>query len=126
MTTHVATEVRFIVLGPPVPKERPRVSGRGRTPDRTRAYERHVGICALAARQALRETWPVDGCLYAIELRIFEAPRQRGDVDNYLKSILDGCQGVLYGNDRRIKSASVTVDVDRDTPRAEVRIGIIA
>lgn len=118
----------FVVPGPPVPKERPRVvmkpgqRANGITASRTRTYEEHVGMCALAARQKLFARWPLDAKSYSIVFRIFESPSQRGDFDNYAKSLADGMQGILYGSDRRIRRATIEVDVSRDRPRAEVEI----
>jgi len=118
--------IAFTVPGPPVPKERPRVGKNGgRTPARTAAYEKHVGFCALAARSSLSKTWPIDADAYEITLEIHELPKSRGDLDNYMKSILDGMQGILYGTDRRVRKATVTVSVDRLKPRAEVMIKVL-
>lgn len=126
-------KISFTVHGPPVPKERPRVfrdsatgESRGTTPKRTDKYEAHVGMCALAAR-ALADrgsvsSWPQKSKAYAIELRVFTESKARGDLDNYLKSILDGCQGVLFGTDRRVRRAAVSVDIDVRYPRVEVKI----
>lgn len=113
----------FTVPGPPVPKARPRVSKRGGyTPSETCAYERLVGIHALAARQRLHDPWPRDARAYAVTIRIFEPPKARGDLDNYVKSLADGMQSVLYGTDRRIRKLNASVDVDRERPRAEIEI----
>ncbi len=111
----------FTVPGKPVPKGRPRTVRRnGRvitfTPARTRRYERIVGICALAARPV---GWPLDA-RYRVVLSVSGA-NPRADLDNVAKAVLDGCEGVLWTNDRQVcdlrvvraqDEAGVAVDVE--------------
>ena len=86
----------FFVPGRPVPKGRPRVTTRGTyTPKRTRAYERDVGLCALAA--GVR---PLSG---RVGLKVtFRVRDARADLDNLGKAILDGLNGVAYGDDAHV------------------------
>lgn len=46
--------------------------------------------------------------------------RNIGDVDNYLKVLLDALQGCLYINDRQVRSISITKFIDKKNPRVEV------
>lgn len=119
--------VRFVVPGPPVPCARARVfkdknSGdiRAARPKETARYERHVASCArtaaMVARWALR-----DGDEFRITLEIFRKA-DRGDWDNYAKSVTDGMNGVLYADDRRIIQAHVLMSIDRKNPRVEVEV----
>ena len=113
----------FEVLGPPVGKQRPRVTRRGTfTPPATAAYERAVYLAALAAG-VRAGSGPV-----AVNVRIWPATR-RGDVDNWLKSVLDGLARapVLDGDDwTRVRRASVeVVAVDRLRPRIEVTVAVL-
>jgi Holliday junction resolvase RusA-like endonuclease len=95
--------ISFFVPGKPVPKERPRI-GKGRsayTPPRTTNYENQVRACAA---QALGRRKPLEGPvavymdIYEDGVWVFVFPVERskgssrGDIDNIVKSILDGTQ----------------------------------
>ena len=115
----------FVIPGAPVPCARARVfadknTGRVRSavPAKTRAYENHVKLLAQIAVN--RAAWkPADDVAYAIELRIFRDVR-RGDWDNFAKSVTDGCNGVVWKDDRQITDAIVRVRYDKANPRIEV------
>lgn len=118
----------FVVPGAPVPKARARVSlrkgrdgktrVRAHTPKRTSAYEQRVGMFARAARP---RDWPTR-CEYQVSF-IAYPEADRGDIDNYLKSILDGAQGVLWVNDKSVrKLGPCEVRPHDPTPRAAVYV----
>lgn len=50
---------------------------------------------------------------------LVEDGRRRG-VDNVLKSVLDGMNGVAYHDDSQVQWAKVTKWIDREHPRTEV------
>ncbi len=96
--------LEFTVPGNPVPKARPRVlrSGITYTPKTTKVYEARIG---WAAKAAWRE--PVltqRGLGMTIH---FGCGRLTADVDNLAKSVLDGCEGVLYRNDNQVDTLEV-------------------
>jgi len=105
----VTAPLRFVVPGPPVPKARARVVQRGAgkprgvTPARTKAYQRTVGLYALGARQRLA-SWPMDA-RYRVAIEVCRADK-RGDLDNYIKTTLDGLNGVLWADDRLVDEVS--------------------
>jgi Holliday junction resolvase RusA-like endonuclease len=116
--------IAFTVPGRPVPKKRPRLGVHGRrayiyTPPETVAYEQTVG---WMARVACRE--PLQG---PIEVRIivsFSGRRSEPDLDNCIKSILDGCNRIAFSDDRqvvRIVAEAHQVET-QDEERAEVEI----
>lgn len=110
------TQVDFIVEGKPVPKGRPRhATHNGRTweytPKTTLDYERKVREAFLEQNQSVHK----DACI-GIRI-IFYMPipkgtskkqvqkmsgdmhRKKPDLDNLIKSVLDGLNGVAYTDD---------------------------
>lgn len=96
MTSRVSS-TRFWVPGKPVVKQRPRLShGHVYTPATTSAYEEFVGVCAKAAGAV-----PLDGDV-AITIFVFVQSGRHGDIDNYVKAVLDGLNGIAYRDDRQV------------------------
>jgi Holliday junction resolvase RusA-like endonuclease len=122
---------------------------RTKTPDKTRAWETYVSLIARQARTRARIDRPHDGpvvlgCVFYLKipkswsekkkqqaregwLRATDVP----DLSNLLKSIEDGCEGVLWLNDSSIFSYG-TVDGTNtgkyysDTPRVEVEAVLLS
>lgn len=105
---------QFISIRPKA-KERPRMTRRGfaYTPKRTLDYEKQVaeaytGPMFESNRLALHLAFSTDG----ISIEIQEVkPKQetmlkgsvlRGDLDNYVKAVMDALNGVAYGDDKQI------------------------
>jgi crossover junction endodeoxyribonuclease RusA len=116
--------IAFTIPGRPTPKKRPRLGHNGRrayiyTPPETVAYEQAVGWVAKAAcREPLRGP---------VEVRIatyIHGRRHAPDLDNVIKSILDGLNGIVFTDDRqvaRIVAEAHQVET-QDEERAEVEI----
>jgi Holliday junction resolvase RusA-like endonuclease len=102
-------KLTFVVHGPPVPKARARVATNAEgkthafTPAKTKAYEKHVGMIAMAERTHWR-TWPrLDrGARFGLSVRVYRS-RGQGDLDNFIKSCLDSCNGVLWVDDSQVR-----------------------
>lgn len=104
-------EYSFLIEGKPKPKERPRMTRRGRT---------YTPKATLEAEQRIRDaysgplfTGPVAIQMFFYsdhtEVAIYEeewTSPLRGDIDNYIKTILDGLQGKAFDNDRQVVSVS--------------------
>jgi Holliday junction resolvase RusA-like endonuclease len=112
--------VRFTVLGPPRPKERPRVTARGTfTPTRTKQYERAIGHTALLHAS---RSWRLDG-IYRVACVFVFASGRHPDSDNCLKACLDGLEGALYRNDKQVHETSARIVIDRGgEERTEVTV----
>jgi Holliday junction resolvase RusA-like endonuclease len=105
-------ELAFVVPGHPVPKARARIvrsaergaKPRAFTPARSSAWEGRVALMARAA--ASRSGWRAssDRCCVEIVLAGLSA---LADVDNAAKSILDGCNGITWDDDRRVVALAV-------------------
>ena len=108
-------KVKFIIDTKPVPKERPRFGKGGRvfTPQTTLAFE---NTCALAYGN--RHNFGKDPISIKIIFN-FEVPKSytkkkclealngivrpgRNDIDNLIKSVLDGLNGIAWEDDRYI------------------------
>lgn len=118
------TAVTFSIPGQPQGKGRPRVgsiAGKARmfTPAKTAAYEgliAHAAAAALAGRPLL--DGPVEVAM-AIECQVPTSwsgkkqrmalageihPTTKPDVDNVVKAVFDGCNGVLWRDDVQVVS----------------------
>ena len=109
--------ITFVVPGNPIPKERPRVvKGHTYTPNRTLKAE---AVIALAARLAGARpgTNPVK-----LTARFFRATAQRCDVDNLIKTVLDGLNGIAFADDSQIVMLIAHKGIDRENPRTEIEV----
>lgn len=118
----------FTLSGVVVAKGRPRLTTRGGfarayTPDKTRRFETLVHDAARAAigpvdpytgaveMEAhvivpIPKSWPKRDKLAAMEGRI--RPEGKPDLDNYVKALADGMNGVVYADDAQIVSQRAT------------------
>lgn len=125
-------QVSFMLPGKPQPKQRARMGKGGRwyTPKETRAFERSIKSAAhfrtLAYKALTGEPWPVDKAnRYRLEVWCYMPDARRRDGDNVLKAVCDACNGVLWVDDAHVTSKTVTVEVDREDPRTEVKVEVI-
>lgn len=108
-------KVRFIILGTPVAKQRPRLGKGGKvyTPSKTKVFEE---ICSLSYGD---NYFFEDEYIKVKIIFNFEVPKSytkkktvealngnlrptRADIDNYIKSVLDGLNGKAWKDDRYI------------------------
>ena len=114
------THLAFVIPGRPQGKQRPRLGKGGcvYTPTATKKYERAVANWALVCRPRIwRLDWPI-----AVEVSCYFSDERCHDIDNVLKAVMDGMNGVLYHDDSQVVSASVSKAIDRSDPRVEVRV----
>ena len=121
-------QIMFTIYGEPVAKGRPRFSTRGKfpvayTPEKTKAYEFEVGMMALAAMGGSK---PLEGALEAFIYVTFAVPEsyskkrleaclngsekhiKKPDLDNVIKSVIDGMDKIVFNNDSQITSIHAT------------------
>jgi Holliday junction resolvase RusA-like endonuclease len=112
-------EMTFFIAGTPVPKGRPiasTFSGRVtmRTPQKTRSYEHAIG---WTFRQKYADHIPVEHPV-SVEITAFYLPPKampkkmrallplpkttKPDVDNVMKAVLDGLNGIAYRDDSQV------------------------
>jgi len=137
----MSISIMFTVYGTPTPKGRPRFSTRGKfpvayTPEKTKAYEFEVGMMALAA---MGGTKPLEGALEAFIYITYAVPEsyskkrleaclnglekhtKRPDLDNVIKSVIDGMDKIVFDNDSQITSIHAT-KVYGEVAKAEVMV----
>ncbi len=109
--------VRFVVSGDPVPKARPRVTRHGTyTPQRTRDYEEAAG---WAYREAGGSLFEGD---VGLRMTFWRHTRQRVDLDNLIKGIADGLNGIAWSDDSQIVYLEASKNYGSADPRAEVEV----
>lgn len=128
------TNIAFVIPGPPQGKGRARATKTGRmyTPAKTVAYE---SLVALSAVNAMGPARPLIGPV-AVEIeavattpaswskkRASEAIwwESKPDIDNVVKAVADGANGIVWVDDRQIVRLLVE---KRYGPRAEVRVRV--
>jgi len=126
--------IEFFVPGKPVAKQRPRFSSRGKfgrayTPSETVNYEALVKMCAS---EATRSDLPMESAIGVTLVIHVDRPKsapkrvvyakKKPDMDNVLKSILDGMNGILYRDDSQVIHAAVdkVFAVEREGVHVEV------
>lgn len=108
--------VAFFVPVQPVAQPRVRIVSRttpqrtwGYTPygKRVRAYKTLIAIKykEAAMKQGLSGVQPFS----SLSVSFFFAKTARGDIDNYLKAVMDALQGVAFQNDKHIKSVQAVI-----------------
>lgn len=121
-------QIMFTVYGEPVAKGRPRFSTLGKypvafTPEKTKKYEYEVGMMAKAAMGASKA---LEGALEAFIYVTFPVPAsyskkrteaclnetekhtKKPDLDNVVKSVIDGMDKIVFLNDSQITSIHAT------------------
>ena len=126
----------FVVPGPPVPTARPlfvvRKFGEKAVPvaitrKATRAYQAHVGLFAQGAVSrhpswgAFVQANPL-GRLYRVHLH-FVLETNRGDLDNFAKSLTDGMNTIAWADDRQVAQMLLSLSHEpKGEHRAEVLV----
>lgn len=110
----------FTIPGPPIPKGRPRHTKNGGatyTPARTKQAE---AVTAAEFRRQIVGYGPPRPGVFRISCA-FHVRRDDSDIDNLLKMVMDGLQGVAYLNDKQVKAVGgLAIYIDREHPRTVV------
>lgn len=99
-------EAKFIHHGDPVPKARPRLGRGGNvyTPKSTLEAESNLGWAFRKANKA----WTYGPkARYGVVIE-FGVSGQHGDIDNLVKTVLDGLNGVAWADDRQVWAMQVS------------------
>ena len=121
--------VKFIIPGPAQAKQRPRINrqtGRVYTPNATHKYEKLVKECYgdrhffdsqyISVKITFKFSVPKSySKAEYYEALIGEIRPKKADIDNYIKSVLDGLNGKAWKDDRyiyRIEAEKIFADKD--------------
>jgi Holliday junction resolvase RusA-like endonuclease len=120
MTTEI---LRFFVPGQPLPKQRPRLGRHGvYTPTKTLEWENEIG---WAAREAMQIAGlGATPCDVHVHMLFQRKGKQRADLDNLIKACLDGMNGIVWIDDRQVRSLSAQVDYGFANGSAGILISI--
>lgn len=116
--------LRIEIEGDPIPAARPRYSVRRvYQPKRNVEYRRQI---QAAARLAMAGAEPMQGEICAV-VKVYRkwkrTARQSGDLDNLVKSLWDGLNGIIFEDDSQICRCTVEKFTDKENPRAVIEIG---
>jgi Holliday junction resolvase RusA-like endonuclease len=116
--------ISFAIEGEPVSKGRPRFSQRGGkvrtyTPAKTLNAEQAVADAFRAAAPGY--TYAPDGA-YQVDVVFVSGTRRQRDVDNMLKLILDGLNGIAWADDHQVLRTVAEKGYDPGNARTVVTI----
>lgn len=123
----VPTELRIVVPGEPVGKERARIVTRtkkdgtvftkGITPPKTEAFEKKLRELAKIAVNQARWMWS-DTDRFQVVMRVYRTyPNAGPDLDNIIKT-MDALNGVVWKDDRYVRGIGAAImDPDPKNPR---------
>lgn len=137
----MSISIMFTIYGHPIAKGRPRFSTRGKfpvayTPEKTKNYESEV---AMMAKAAMGASEPLEGALEAFIYVTFAVPAsyskkrteaclsgqekhtKKPDLDNVVKSVIDGMDKIVFENDSQFTSIHAT-KVYGEVPKVEVLV----
>lgn len=115
--------MKIVVPGEPVPKGRPRINkttGTVYTPATTRVYENSVAMMAMVGKEKFADA-PV-----IIEALFFLKGNKKVDIDNLVKSVLDGLNhSGIWDDDSQVWALAAFKYPNAETPRTEITIGLL-
>lgn len=122
LTEDKKIDLKFIVMGEPVAKARPRFTRTGRvyTPTKSLEYEKRVSQAAWSAMKRLKlditaKPVHIDLVAYFPVRKSWTKAKTREamcgvikpnkpDLDNVMKSVLDGCNEIVFQDDQQVHS----------------------
>lgn len=111
--------VEFTVSGRPVPFKRH--EGKGRRAWNPAEYTAWKDAVGWAAKLSIGGE-PVT-CDVALLLRVRLQDGRHGDLDNYIKAVNDGMEGVVFVNDKQVRLINAEMYID-DVPGVNVVVAV--
>lgn len=100
----------FTIIGRPVPKGRPRMTRRGRvfTPEKTLQAESDIRALYkgpfFEGNIHVHVSMNTDATVVTVSSSDDTPSKLRGDLDNYVKTVLDALNGVAFADDKQVHS----------------------
>lgn len=109
----------LVVEGLPVPKSRPRFRKNGSVyiDNKQIAAEEYLGY-----HLKMKFPNPLEGNL-AVGCIFFRPTKQRVDVDNMLKHVMDSANKIVWHDDSQVTAQLGIIELDREHPRTVIIIG---
>jgi Holliday junction resolvase RusA-like endonuclease len=117
----IAKVIKVTIDGQPVAKGRPRIGRYGAyTPQKTADAEEWVG---WVVKQSLPSGWEPDGeHEWQVWVHFHVRKNGRGDLDNFVKLILDALNGLVWKDDKQVKALSARRSYHARKPRTELEL----
>lgn len=111
--------MKFIVIeGPPKSKARPRLGKRGSVYSPSKPNEEALGWeLKTIFKQRIEEGNLAVGCVF------YRPNRQRIDVDNLLKLVMDAATGIVWKDDSQVTAQLGILEMDKERPRTVIVFG---
>lgn len=108
--------MELIIKGEPVALQRARSSrGHFYLPEKSRVY---LDLIGFIAKTKFKE--PLEG---NIQLEMtFYCGHNRADLDNYIKAVGDGLQGIAFKNDKQIQKITAEKIIDKKNSQTIIKI----
>jgi Holliday junction resolvase RusA-like endonuclease len=113
----VARVIEFTVEGQPYSKARPRVTGKGTYTPKVQRI--NAEALAWEFRLAVKEPFLAN---VEIELTFYRGNRQRIDLDNLTKQVLDAANTIAWNDDSQVTSILARLHYDGERPRTIIVI----
>lgn len=107
------------IQGEPLPKARPRFDSRRKrvyNPTTNQAYQDALGWQLKVALGGI----PDRDSLFGLRVIFQRKDRHRIDVDNLVKTVLDGATGVVWGDDRQVREIIARLITDNEQPGTDL------
>lgn len=118
----------FFVDGEPRPKQSFRVSGRGGgfQPARIKAWQNEVTFEAERTMRVMgRFNEPFNTGRLVVNLAFYLGNHRRVDLDNLSKCVLDGLNGIVFGDDQQVYELNLRKVVVGKNERIGVHVSIL-
>lgn len=115
--------VSLTIDGPPMGKARARRGAQGHfyTPNETAQYQSKVGWLTRAAMKGKPRN---DVDLLGVRV-VFYSDAATGDVDNYVKALLDGCNTIVWRDDVQVVDLHARLHRKAERPRTEFTVYVV-
>lgn len=110
--------MELTVPGEPRSKARPRFTGSGGVYS-DKQQKAHEELLEWHLRLAFKE--PLQGGV-GVGITFFRSNKQRIDLDNLVKAVLDAANGIAFVDDVQVVELAARIELDRENPRTVILV----